>query len=208
MPQVSGADELADRELADDTLGSAANPETSYVGLVLAVMNINLNPSIPVSSGYAGRVINIVDTSGSGTGQLELSVFRCLEPSIIAIDAMIKMGPKLIIGAQQIDKSAVAIDAIINQDAWYCIYVRVGQKASTIAQVSGADESVHQIYALDSCMSGELAFADNTLGSTADPETSYVSLVLFSSWWNNLNLPILAGNRNLGQTINPSGAAN
>ena len=126
--------------------------------------------SVPVGEGYLGRVVdplgNAIDGLGeiatSGRRALELqapgvmdrkSVHEPLETGIKAIDAMIPVGRgqrQLIIGDRQTGKTAIAIDAIINQKAnWEsgdvnkqvrCIYVAVGQKGSTIASVKGALE--------------------------------------------------------------------
>ncbi|GAB3292371.1 MULTISPECIES: F0F1 ATP synthase subunit alpha [Pseudoclavibacter] len=126
--------------------------------------------SVPVGDGYLGRVVdplgNAIDGLGeiatSGRRALELqapgvmdrkSVHEPLETGIKAIDAMIPVGRgqrQLIIGDRQTGKTAIAIDAIINQKAnWEsgdvnkqvrCIYVAVGQKGSTIASVKGALE--------------------------------------------------------------------
>ncbi|WP_424467148.1 F0F1 ATP synthase subunit alpha [Pseudoclavibacter helvolus] len=126
--------------------------------------------SVPVGDGYLGRVVdplgNAIDGLGeiatSGRRALELqapgvmdrkSVHEPLETGIKAIDAMIPVGRgqrQLIIGDRQTGKTAIAIDAIINQKANWdsgdvnkqvrCIYVAVGQKGSTIASVKGALE--------------------------------------------------------------------
>ena len=64
----------------------------------------------------------------------------------------------------------------------------------TLLAVGGADESAVR------------EFEDGTLGSATNPETSSVGLVLESSWWNNLNLPIPLGSRYSEHMINTSGA--
>jgi len=127
--------------------------------------------SVPVGEGYLGRVVdtlgNPIDGLGEITGiegerELELqaagvmsrkSVHEPLQTGIKAIDSMIPVGRgqrQLIIGDRQTGKTAIAIDAIINQKANWdsgdpdkqvrCIYVAVGQKGSTIANVKGALE--------------------------------------------------------------------
>lgn len=126
--------------------------------------------SVPVGEGYLGRVVdplgNPIDGLGeiasSGRRALELqapgvmqrkSVHEPLQTGIKAIDAMIPIGRgqrQLIIGDRQTGKTALAIDAIINQKANWdsgdvnkqvrCIYVAIGQKGSTIASVRGALE--------------------------------------------------------------------
>ena len=117
--------------------------------------------SIPVGEGLLGRVINTlgepIDGAGPITGKtIELAlerkapgvIFRQpvnqpLQTGIKAIDSMIPIGRgqrELIIGDRQTGKTSIAIDTIINQrenfkngDPVYCIYVAVGQKASTVA---------------------------------------------------------------------------
>lgn len=119
--------------------------------------------SIKVGDGLAGRVINTlgepIDGRGPITGDLyEMPLERKapgviyrepvkqpLQTGIKAIDAMIPIGRgqrELVIGDRQTGKSAICIDTIINQKEFYkagnpvyCIYVAIGQKASTIANV-------------------------------------------------------------------------
>ncbi|MFZ4754192.1 MAG: F0F1 ATP synthase subunit alpha [Chitinophagaceae bacterium] len=119
--------------------------------------------SIKVGEGMVGRVINTlgepIDGKGALTGELfEMPIERKapgvifrepvkepLQTGIKAIDAMIPIGRgqrELVIGDRQTGKSAICIDTIINQKEFYkagkpvyCIYVAIGQKASTIAQV-------------------------------------------------------------------------
>ena len=123
-----------------------------------------------------------------------MSDFGCLElftTGITAIDAISRVGPGLIIGARDTYKSTVAIDAMINQDAWYCIYVRVGQETLSMAQVSGADESA------------ALEFNSATVGLALDLETFYLGVVLSWSVINtNLNWPIPVGSGYAGPVIN------
>ncbi len=119
--------------------------------------------SVEVGEGLLGRVVNVlgkpIDGKGPVTGEtvkLPLDrkapgvIFRQpvkqpLQTGILAIDSMIPIGRgqrELIIGDRQIGKTAIAIDTIINQKAGYkvgkpvyCIYVAIGQKASTIAAI-------------------------------------------------------------------------
>ncbi|MCF8293270.1 MAG: F0F1 ATP synthase subunit alpha [Chitinophagaceae bacterium] len=119
--------------------------------------------SIKVGEGMVGRVINTlgepIDGKGPLTGELyEMPIERKapgvifrepvkepLQTGIKSIDAMIPIGRgqrELVIGDRQTGKSAICIDTIINQKEFhkagkpvYCIYVAIGQKASTIAQV-------------------------------------------------------------------------
>ncbi len=119
--------------------------------------------SIPVGEGLLGRVINVlgepIDGAGPITGErlnmpLERKapgvIFRQpvkqpLQTGIKAVDSMVPIGRgqrELIIGDRQIGKTAIAIDTIINQrDNYkdgkpvYCIYVAIGQKASSVASI-------------------------------------------------------------------------
>ncbi len=112
---------------------------------------------VPVGEGFLGRVIdslgNPIDGKGpikaSGSSPLEKvapgvisrqSVSQPVQTGLKAIDAMVPIGRgqrELIIGDRQTGKTAVAIDAIINQKGTgvKCIYVAIGQKASSIANV-------------------------------------------------------------------------
>lgn len=119
--------------------------------------------SIPVGEGLFGRVINILGEPIDGNGPIEGELLRMplerkapgvifrqpvkqpLQTGLKAIDSMIPIGRgqrELIIGDRQIGKTAIAIDTIINQrknyldgKPVYCIYVAIGQKASTVASI-------------------------------------------------------------------------
>lgn len=117
--------------------------------------------SIPVGEGLLARVINVLGEPIDGKGPIDGELFRLplerkapgvifrqpvnqpLQTGLKAIDSMIPIGRgqrELIIGDRQIGKTAIALDTIINQKAGYeagkpvyCIYVAIGQKASTVA---------------------------------------------------------------------------
>nr|YP_009105535.1 CF1 alpha subunit of ATP synthase [Lobosphaera incisa]AIT94206.1 CF1 alpha subunit of ATP synthase [Lobosphaera incisa] len=112
---------------------------------------------IPVGDGYLGRVVNPLARPIDGKGEIPTdevrliesgapgiisrrSVYEPLQTGLIAIDAMIPIGRgqrELIIGDRQTGKTAVATDTILNQKGKdvICVYVAIGQKASSIAQV-------------------------------------------------------------------------
>ena len=114
--------------------------------------------SVPVGKTMIGRVVNAIGQPVDGKGPIGSDKFRNLEfnaPSVIerqpvkeplqtgikAIDAMIAIGRgqrELIIGDRQTGKTAIALDTIINQKGKgvVCIYVVIGQKKSTVAQVA------------------------------------------------------------------------
>jgi F-type H+-transporting ATPase subunit alpha len=112
---------------------------------------------VPVGRGLLGRVVNTLGEPIDGKGTIENDGFSPVEvqaPGVIerksvdqpvqtgikSIDSMIPIGRgqrELIIGDRQIGKSAIALDAIINQKdtGIKCVYVAIGQKASTVANV-------------------------------------------------------------------------
>ncbi|MCM1293283.1 MAG: F0F1 ATP synthase subunit alpha [Bacteroides sp.] len=119
--------------------------------------------SIPVGEGVLGRVINVLGDPIDGRGPISGDLMRLplerkapgvifrqpvnqpLQTGIKAVDSMVPIGRgqrELIIGDRQIGKTAIAIDTIINQrknfeegKPVYCIYVAIGQKASTVASI-------------------------------------------------------------------------
>ena len=117
---------------------------------------------VPVGKEMLGRVVNPLGQPIDGKGEIKNKISKPIEEKALgvlqrqpvteplqtglkSIDSMIPIGRgqrELIIGDRQTGKTAVAIDAIINQksthdgeDTVYCIYVAIGQKASTVAQV-------------------------------------------------------------------------
>ena len=113
--------------------------------------------SVPVGEAVIGRVVNALGEPVDDKGPIETTEFRPIDriaPGVVdrrpvkeplqtgikAIDAMIPIGRgqrELIIGDRQTGKTAIAVDAIINQKGKdvYCFYVACGQKLSTVAQV-------------------------------------------------------------------------
>ena len=126
------------------------------------VKGTGLIASVPVGQGMIGRVVNSLGQPIDGKGPIESNKMRPVEriaPNVImrqpveqpvqtgikSIDAMFPIGRgqrELIIGDRQVGKTAIAVDAIINQRGqnMVCIYVAIGQKLSTIAQVVGTLE--------------------------------------------------------------------
>ncbi|CAN5453005.1 F0F1 ATP synthase subunit alpha [soil metagenome] len=149
--------------LEEDNVGVVLMGESSEVKEGDKVTRTGQIASIKVGEGLLGRVINTlgdpIDGKGPITGELyEMPLERKapgvifrepvkepLQTGIKAIDAMIPIGRgqrELIIGDRQTGKTAIAVDTIINQKEFYasgkpvfCIYVAIGQKASTVAGV-------------------------------------------------------------------------
>lgn len=129
-----------------------------YAGIVegMTVRSLGRIASVPVGDGLVGRVVNALGEPIDGKGPISFSGFRPIEriaPGVVArqdvdtpvqtgikaIDAMIPIGRgqrELIIGDRQTGKTAIALDAIINQKGKgvTCIYVAIGQKKSAIAR--------------------------------------------------------------------------
>jgi F-type H+/Na+-transporting ATPase subunit alpha len=154
--------------LEEDSIGCVLFGDYTLVKEGDTVKRTGRVASMPVGEGLLGRVINPLGIPIDGKGDVPQEKFlpierkalgvifrqpvkEPLQTGITAIDAMIPIGRgqrELIIGDRQTGKTAVAVDAIINQkfthteDAKkngvspvYCIYVAIGQKSSTIAQV-------------------------------------------------------------------------
>ena len=112
---------------------------------------------VPVGNAYLGRIVNALGAPIDGKGEIPAddyrpieqeapgivdrqSVKQPLETGILAIDAMFPIGRgqrELIIGDRQTGKTSIAVDTILNQKGKdvICIYVAIGQKASTVAKL-------------------------------------------------------------------------
>lgn len=146
----------------ESDLGVVLLGEASHIQQGDAVKQTGNVLSVPVGDAMLGRVIDPLGNPVDGKGPIDTSERRLLEtqaPSVVerqpvteplqtgikAIDAMTPIGRgqrQLIIGDRQTGKTAILIDTIINQktnqgtkDAVKCIYVAIGQKASTVAEV-------------------------------------------------------------------------
>ncbi len=143
--------------LEEDTVGTVLMGEFTRIKAGDEVRRTRRIMSVPVGDALIGRVVNAVGEPVDGKGPIQAetyfpverlapgvvdrrSVHEPLQTGIIAIDAMIPIGRgqrELIIGDRQTGKTAILLDTIINQKGQdvICIYVAIGQKQSTIAQV-------------------------------------------------------------------------
>ncbi len=143
--------------LEEDNVGVAIMGDDTHIKEGDTVKRTGQIAQVPVGEALLGRVIDAVGNPIDGKGPLDAKEFSRLEvvaPGVIArqsvhepmctgskaVDAMTPIGRgqrELIIGDRQIGKTALCVDAIINQKDTdiYCIYVATGQKKSTVAQV-------------------------------------------------------------------------
>jgi len=143
--------------LDEDSVGAVIMGETDLIGEGDTVRRTRRIMEVPVGEALIGRVVNPLGLPIDGKGAIETTEFNPLErlaPGVVdrmpvsrplqtglkAIDSMIPIGRgqrELIIGDRQTGKTAIAVDTIINQkeEDVICIYVAIGQKKSTVAQV-------------------------------------------------------------------------
>ncbi|MGI4834988.1 MAG: F0F1 ATP synthase subunit alpha [Janthinobacterium lividum] len=149
--------------LEEDNVGAVLLGDYSEIREGATVRRTNKIAAIQVGEGIIGRVVNTLGQPIDGRGPIQGQTYEMplerkapgvifrqpvtepLQTGIKAIDAMIPIGRgqrELIIGDRQTGKSTVALDAILNQREFFergepvfCIYVAIGQKASTVAQV-------------------------------------------------------------------------
>ena len=143
--------------LEDDNVGAALFGDPQAIGEGDEVKRTGRIAEVPVGEALLGRVVNALGQPIDDKGPIKSSENRRIEikaPGIIkrqpvkeplqtgikAIDSMLQIGRgqrELIIGDRQTGKTAIAIDTIINQKGGnvFCVYVAIGQKRSTVAQV-------------------------------------------------------------------------
>jgi F-type H+-transporting ATPase subunit alpha len=150
--------------LEEDNVGCVLLGSTSGIKEGMVVKRTKRIASIRVNDNMLGRVINPLGQAVDGMGDIDLTdafempldrkapgviyrqpVKEPLQTGLKAIDSMIPIGRgqrELIIGDRQTGKTAIAVDTIINQKSFYeagkpvyCIYVAIGQKASTVANL-------------------------------------------------------------------------
>ena len=147
------------QNLEEDNIGCILLGEFEHIKDGDPVKRTGRIVEVPVGEALIGRVVNAIGEPIDGKGPIETQKTRPVEnvaPGVItregvheplqtglkAIDALVPIGRgqrELIIGDRQTGKTAIAVDAIINQKGQdvSCIYVAIGQKASTVANVVG-----------------------------------------------------------------------
>jgi F-type H+-transporting ATPase subunit alpha len=143
--------------LEEDSVGAVLMGETSEIKAGDEVKRTRRIMSVPVGEAMVGRVINALGQPVDGKGPIatkEYNPIEAIAPGVVerqpvrepletgvkAIDSMVNIGRgqrELVIGDRQTGKTALAVDTIINQKGKgvICIYVAIGQKRSTVAQV-------------------------------------------------------------------------
>jgi len=143
--------------LEEDNVGIAIFGEDTKVSEGDIVKRTGKIAEVPTGENMKGRVVNALAQPIDGKGEVQSEEYRRIEikaPGVVyrqsvreplqtglkSIDSMIPIGRgqrELILGDRQTGKTAIAVDTIINQtdEDVYCIYVAVGQKQSTVAQV-------------------------------------------------------------------------
>ena len=144
--------------LEEDNVGVVILGEYTHIKEGMVVKTTGRIASVPVGDALIGRIVNPTGRAIDGKGEIlteksrpiervapgivtRKSVHQPLQTGLTAIDALTPIGRgqrELIIGDRQTGKTAIAIDTIINQKGGdvICIYVAIGQKASTVAQLA------------------------------------------------------------------------
>lgn len=146
------------QELNDDYIGCILFDDDEYISAGSIVKRSGKMAGIPVGDAMLGRVVNALGAPIDDKGEIKTEEFypvekkspgiidrqpvnEPIETGILCIDSMFPIGKgqrELIIGDRQTGKTAIAIDTIINQKGKdvICIYVAIGQKASSIAKLT------------------------------------------------------------------------
>lgn len=155
--QFDSGDKGMVQDIRRDEIGCILFSNGAEVRQGSRVMRTGKMAGIPVGEAFLGRVVNALGAPIDGGGEIRSVDYRPIEnpaPSIVerksvsvpmetgilAIDSMFPIGRgqrELIIGDRQTGKTAIAVDAILNQKGKdvICIYVAIGQKASTVAKI-------------------------------------------------------------------------
>ncbi len=177
--------------LAEDNVGVVLFGKSTEINEGETVKRTNKIASLKIGDGITGRVVNTLGQPIDGKGPIEGDTYDMpierkapgviyrepvsepLQTGIKSIDAMVPVGRgqrELVIGDRQTGKTAVCIDTILNQKEFYdagepvyCIYVAVGQKASTVAGIANLLEE-----------RGALAYTTIVAANASDPSPMQV----------------------------------
>ena len=167
-------------DLRKETVGIVLLGESEGIGEGSKVRRTGRTVEVPVGEGLLGRVVDALGRPIDDLGPIENDGFRPVEreaggvitrepvtvplqTGIMAIDAMVPIGRgqrELIIGDRQTGKTAIAVDTMLNQKdtGVICIYVAIGQKASSVARVQ---ETLRKRGAMDHCIIVSAAAGDS-----------------------------------------------
>ena len=145
------------QDLSEDSVGCILFDDDASVCAGSTVRRTGRTAGVPVGEGFLGRVVNALGVPIDGGGDIRAGGYRAvespapgiidrqsvdtpLETGILTVDSMFPIGRgqrELIIGDRQTGKTAIALDTIVNQKGKdvICIYVAIGQKASSVAQL-------------------------------------------------------------------------
>ncbi|MBR3307702.1 MAG: F0F1 ATP synthase subunit alpha [Lachnospiraceae bacterium] len=143
------------QDIRRDTLGVILFGEDDGITEGSRVRRSGKTAGIPVGDAFIGRVVNALGDPIDGGGIIQADGYRPIEAAapgiierksvdtpmytgILTIDSLFPIGRgqrELIIGDRQTGKTSIAVDAILNQEDVICIYVAIGQKASSVAQL-------------------------------------------------------------------------
>ena len=145
------------QDLSEESVGCILFDDDASVCAGSTVRRTGRTAGVPVGEGFLGRVVNALGVPIDGEGDIRADGYRPvespapgiidrqsvdtpLETGILTVDSMFPIGRgqrELIIGDRQTGKTAIALDTIVNQKGKdvICIYVAIGQKASSVAQL-------------------------------------------------------------------------
>ena len=145
------------QDLSEESVGCILFDDDALVSAGSTVRRTGRTAGVPVGEGFLGRVVNALGMPVDGGGDIRADGYRAvespapgiidrqsvdtpLETGILTVDSMFPIGRgqrELIIGDRQTGKTAIALDTIVNQKGKdvICIYVAIGQKASSVAQL-------------------------------------------------------------------------
>lgn len=157
MLEIENGTQAIVLSLSDDSVGAIVLDDDDKVSAHMVVKTTGRIVSVPVGEKLLGRVVNALGKPIDGSGEFVPDKYRPIEAAappikdrdkvnepmltgLLAVDSMIPIGRgqrELIIGDRQTGKTSIAVDTIINQkgNGVVCVYVAIGQKSSTVANI-------------------------------------------------------------------------